>query len=112
MRAIAFALIALLLATQARSAETMLGPTFHVCRDVTRNMEGASLTLMWVVGYVSGLNNLSQVDFLRGRSMEAIIDHFRDTCLSDPSKTVLEASREVVAKLRIEYLGRYRQNSK
>jgi hypothetical protein len=110
MRSIRTAILIIALSTipvSLKAAETMLRPTFHICRDVTASTENAGLTLMWVVGYVSGINNLSKVDFLRGRSMEAIIDHFRDVCIASPAKTVLDASRDVVGRLRIEYMQRY-----
>jgi|SRR5665213_1589312 len=103
-----FFAIALTFATigNASAADTMIGPITHICRDVTKTPENAHLTLMWVVGYVSGVNNLSKVDFLKGREMDAIIDHFRDVCGENPDWNVLDAARRVVARLRIETLPR------
>lgn len=103
-----FAFVGLTMASTgvASAADTMIGPITHICRDVTQTPENAHLTLMWVVGYVSGVNNLSKVDFLKGRAMDAIIDHFRDVCMEYPDWNVIDAARRVVARLRIETLPR------
>ena len=94
----------------AQSAETIIGPISHICRDVTADKERASLTLMWVTGYVSGINNLQKADMLKGLDIAAIIDKFSDVCLEKPNLTVLEAARSTVARLRIDYAKR-NQNS-
>jgi len=87
----------------ATAAETIIGPITHICRDVTTDKERASLTLMWVTGYVSGINNLQKPDMLLGLDIGAIIDKFSDVCLENPNWTVLEAARSTVARLRIDY---------
>ena len=104
MRLGIFAAAALLMVTgsSTQSAETIVGPIAHICRDVTADMERASLTLMWVTGYVSGVNNLTKVDFLKNKDIGNIIDRFRDVCLESPHKTVLEAARTVVARFRMD----------
>lgn len=94
--------------SNAQSAETIIGPISHICRDVTADKERASLTLMWVTGYVSGINNLQKPDMLKGLDISAIIDKFSQVCLEKPDLTVLEAARSTVARLRIDSVKRNR----
>jgi hypothetical protein len=90
----------------ARAGETIIGPTTKLCREVTTELSEdtakGSLSIMWVVGYVSGVNSLTPADFLKGRDIGAIIDRFRDVCVDSPNKTVLVAARDVAARLRFE----------
>jgi hypothetical protein len=73
------------------------------CSEVAAGpTEKTAAVLMWAVGYISGVNNLTSVDFLKGRDMEGVINRFRDVCTDRPDKTVLIAAREVVALLRVE----------
>jgi hypothetical protein len=104
--------VALLLTSgTAKPAETIIGPITHICRDVTADKERANLTLMWVTGYVSGINNLQKPDMLLGLDIGAVIDKFSDVCLEHPGWTVLEAARSTVARLRIDYAKKH-QNDK
>lgn len=64
----------------ARTAETMIGPITHVCRDVTADKEGLSLTLMWVTGYVSGINNLQKPDMLQGLNWLILLGNLLKLC--------------------------------
>jgi len=101
-RSAAAFLILILHSVQAMSAETMMGPIDHICVDITQSEERTHLTLMWVVGYISGINNLQKPDMLKDVSMDRVIDMFRDACLEKPTQTVLEAARSTVARLRSE----------
>jgi hypothetical protein len=86
----------------AYAAET-IGPANMLCREVNAGPgEKTAAIVMWAVGYITGENNLSSADFLKGREMEGIIESFRDVCLDRPDKTVLVAARDVVARLRFE----------
>ena len=94
-------IIATLSASQA--AETILGPTQMRCSEVTAGpTEKTMAVVMWVVGYVSGVNTPYRGDFLKGRDTEGIITRFRDVCLDSPEKTVLMAARDVIVRLRLE----------
>jgi hypothetical protein len=86
------------------AANTAIGPMDHICRDVTKSADNANLTLMWVAGYVSGLNLHQKRDFLEGHQIGDVVDMFRNVCLESPDKTVLEASRSVIARFRIQML--------
>ena len=107
------AVAALVVATSpaAYAAETIVGPTNMLCRETNAGpAEKTAAIAMWAIGYISGVNNLTPIDFLKGRDMEGIIERFRDVCLDRPDKTVLMATRDVIARLRVETTQRL-QNS-
>lgn len=95
------AALLLVITAPASAADTMIGPVDHLCKDVTASQNRAGLTLMWATGYISGVNNLSKVDFLRNKGIEQVLEEFEKVCLASPQKTVLEAARDVVAQFRI-----------
>jgi hypothetical protein len=78
----------------------------QLCKDVTSTKENATMTLMWVAGYVSGLNWYNKRDFLQGKEIGDLADAFRDVCLAEPNKTVRDAAVGVVAKFRMEIAGK------
>jgi hypothetical protein len=52
-------------------AETIAGPTQTLCAEVVANpIDKLTAVLAWVVGYVSGVNNLSKADFLKGKTVK------------------------------------------
>jgi hypothetical protein len=87
----------------AIAGDTAIGPTAKLCKEVSSEpVEKASLSIMWAIGFVSGVNALTSTDFLKGRDMSGLIDRFRDVCLDSPNKTVLVVARDMVARLRSE----------
>ena len=66
---------------------------------------------MWVVGYISGVNNLNKADFLQGRDMEGILHRLSDVCADRPDKTVLMAARDIIASLRFEAFQRLQKSN-
>ena len=79
-----------------------IGPKKHLCKDVLASQENANMTLMWVAGYVSGLNWYNKRDFLDGKEIGDVVDAFGAFCKAEPDKTVREAAISVVAKFRME----------
>jgi hypothetical protein len=99
-------LMLLAIAAPASAAESAVGPMNHLCKDVTASKENAILTLMWVAGYVSGLNWYNKRDFLEGKEISDIVDAFSAFCLAEPDKTVRDGAVSVVAKFRMEIAGK------
>src|SRR5712671_3664067 len=106
MRFLTTAALLLAIGTPASAAESAVGPMKHLCKDVTSNNENAGLTLMWVAGYVSGLNWYNKRDFLEGKEIGDVVDAFSTFCLAEPDKTVRDAAVSVVTKFRMEIAGR------
>jgi hypothetical protein len=106
MRILTTAALLLAISTPASAAESAVGPMNHLCKDVTSSKENAGLTLMWVAGYVSGLNWYNKRDFLEGKAIGDIVDAFSAFCLAEPDKTVRDGAVSVVAKFRMEIAGR------
>jgi hypothetical protein len=106
MRILTTAALLLAVATPAAAAESAVGPMKHLCKDVTSSKENAGLTLMWVAGYVSGLNWYNKRDFLEGKEIGDIVDAFSAFCLAEPDKTVRDAAVSVVGKFRMEIAGK------
>jgi hypothetical protein len=104
MRLIFGAALLVVFGTGGAKSATIIGPTSHICREVMADKAGLTLSLMWVAGYVSGVNNLTKVDFLKGKDFQAVADRFRQVCLESPDKNMLEVARSVVAQLRMDLL--------
>ena len=102
----AAAALSVLVSTPVAAAESAVGPMKHLCKDVTASKENAALTLMWVAGYVSGLNWYNKRDFLEGKEIGDIVDAFSAFCLAEPDKTVRDAAVSVVGKFRMEIAGK------
>jgi hypothetical protein len=106
MKILTTAALLLAVATPASAAGSAIGPMNQLCKDVTSTKENATMPLMWVAGYVSGLNWYNKRDFLQGKEIGDLVDAFRDVCLAEPNKTVRDAAVGVVAKFRMEIAGK------
>jgi hypothetical protein len=96
----------------ARAGDTAIGPVTKLCREVSSEpVEKMSLSVMWAIGFVSGVNAVNRADFLKGRDMSGLVDRFRDICLDRPDKTVLQVARDMVVRLRIEFLQRQKKSN-
>ena len=102
----------ILIWNQPALAGTAIGPITKLCREVSSEPpEKMGLSIMWAMGFVSGVNAVNRADFLKGHDMSGLIDRFRDTCLDSPDKTVLEVARDMVARLRLEFLQRQKNSN-
>src|SRR5260370_30958728 len=95
----------------AKAADTAIGPIAKTCQEVNEDdVATKKLTLVWLYGYASVENHLSQTDFLKGRDGTAFLENLRAACEFYPNKGLLTAAREIVARLRNE--AAQRQNPK
>jgi hypothetical protein len=105
MRAIAAAtsLAILMLPTFVVAGDAIVGPPSLTCGEMDATTERTASVLMWVQGYISGVNNSTPADFLNGVSAATISIRFLNVCSGKPHETVLDAARETVALLRMDY---------
>ena len=103
-RSIACCFVVLAAVSSLDAAETMAGPTQTLCAEVFASpYDKLTAVQAWVVGYVSGVNEVSKADFLKGINGESIIaTEFRGICAAQPEMTVLEAARNVVFRFRMQ----------
>jgi hypothetical protein len=84
----------------AKAADTAIGPIDKTCQEINdADRETKKLVLMWLSGYASGVNYLTQQDFIKGRDGSAFIDYLTASCESYPHKKMLTVAREIVRRL-------------
>lgn len=59
-----------------------------------------NLDLNWVLGYLSGLNLTSQIDFLRGYEHKGIAAAIDKYCRENPLKQVIDAADDVAEQMK------------
>jgi hypothetical protein len=85
----------------ANAGDTAIGPVLKTCREVNDDdVATKKLTLVWLYGYASGVNNSGPTDFLKGRDSSVFLEHLRTACEFYPTKGLLTAAREIVSRLR------------
>ena len=77
-----------------------IGPVDKTCREVN-NADKATkqLILVWLYGYASGANYLTEQDFIKGRDGSAFLEHLTGSCEFNPDKKMLTVAREIVDRL-------------
>ena len=84
----------------ANASDTAIGPIDKTCQEVNNaDRETKKLILVWLYGYASGVNYLTQQDFLRGRDGSPFLDYLRASCEFNPDKRMLTVAREIVRRL-------------
>jgi hypothetical protein len=84
----------------AKAADTAIGPIDKTCAEVNdADRETKKLILIWLYGYASGVNYLTQQDFIKGHDGSAFLDYLRASCEFYPAKKMLTVAREIVRRL-------------
>ena len=98
---VAICLTFILSAPDAQS-NTLIGSGTASCGEwiSEQNELVRSARRLWVLGYLSGLNALSSVDFLKGFEVEGISAAIDKYCRENPLKDVAEATLNVAAQMR------------
>lgn len=84
----------------AKAADTAIGPIDKTCQEVNdADRETKKLILIWLYGYASGANYLTQQDFIKGQDGSAFLEYLRASCEFYPNKKMLTVAREIVRRL-------------
>lgn len=84
-------------------ANTYLGSGATSCGEWINEQDNIILhksRRLWVLGYLSGLNALSSVDFLKGFEAEGISAAIDKYCRENPLNDVADAALNVAAQMR------------